>query len=332
MQGEEGTGDPSAEPPREPEVRPERELTDHGPAGAGYQQQPAASGAGAAAASLKPLGVGEVLDAAVTVFRRNWQPLVTTVAVVAVPIYFLVFLVSLGMPDGAQTGFTINQDGTTSFNEDEIATVVGLTVVIQLLTLAAYLLAVAGCFRAVADAYLGQEADWQVSLRFAVRRALPLLWLFIVLYVAVVVGFLLLIIPGIWLAVSFSVAIPAMLIGERRGTQALKRSFRLVRGRWWPTAGTLIVAYLLTIVVSFIVAIPLGIVGLSGADSQAVAGLANLVANVASAMITLPFFAAVITVLYVDLRVRKEGFDLQLLADQLRQESEPDNAAGAARA
>ena len=53
----------------------------------------------------------------------------------------------------------------------------------------------------------------------------------------VVLATLALIVPGIWLFVSYSVAVPALLLERIGPVEALRRSFRLVRGRWWPTRG-----------------------------------------------------------------------------------------------
>ena len=58
----------------------------------------------------------------------------------------------------------------------------------------------------------------------------------------------------------------------------------------------------------------LGATLIAALDSEAVAAVLDTIVNTLSSLITLPLFAAVLTVIYFDLRVRKEGFDLQLLA------------------
>jgi hypothetical protein len=101
-----------------------------------------------------------------------------------------------------------------------------------------------------------------------------------------------------------------------RGFAALRRSFRLVRGRWWPTFLIVLLGFILAGVVS---AIAGGLVGALAfaADSEVAEFLVNVLAQILGSAISTPFTAAFITVLYVDLRVRKEGFDLQLLAERL---------------
>ena len=175
-------------------------------------------------------------------------------------------------------------------------------------------LASAACFRAVSGVYLGERPTVGDSLRFAMTRLLPVIVLSFLYVLGLIPAFIALIIPGIWLAVAWSVSFPALLSEGIGPVAALGRSFRLVKGRWWPVFGALLVMYLLVAVIS-------GILGALGAatliaavDSEVVAAVFVTFVNTLSSLITLPLMAAVLTVLYFDLRVRKEGFDLQLLA------------------
>ena len=125
-----------------------------------------------------------------------------------------------------------------------------------------------------------------------------------------------LIIPGIWLFVSWTVAVPALLTEDVRGLKALRRSFQLVRGMWWRTFAIFLLGYILAGILSSIVS---GVVvGIAFAADSPVAEFAvTALANILGALVSTPFTAAFVTVLYVDLRVRKEGFDLQLLFERL---------------
>jgi hypothetical protein len=124
-------------------------------------------------------------------------------------------------------------------------------------------------------------------------------------------------VPGVYLYGALAVATPALLFEDARGTKALRRSRELVRTRWWSTAGALLAASLLTAIVQGAVSGALvgAIVGSHG--NQLVADILGVITGTASSMITTPFLAAVIVVLYFDLRVRKEGFDLFLLAQRM---------------
>ena len=66
-------------------------------------------------------------------------------------------------------------------------------------------------------------------------------------------GFIALILPGIWLVMVWSVAVPALMFEHVGGFKALGRSFDLVRGRWWATFAALLVAVIMLFVVLFVV-------------------------------------------------------------------------------
>jgi hypothetical protein len=187
------------------------------------------------------------------------------------------------------------------------------------------LLTIAACFKAVADAYLGTQPDWRASVRFAVARLAPLLWISLLYVLGVVLGFFALLIPGIFLAVAWSLAYPAALVEGVRGAGALKRSFQLVRGRWWPVFAVQIVgAILVTVIagiVQFVFLAPVFFV-----DSLLAIAVLTGLASIVGYAISTPLQAAIVAIVFFDQRVRKEGLDLELLAQSLGTEAPPASA------
>jgi hypothetical protein len=258
---------------------------------------------------LRPLSVGEVLDASFKVVRRSFKTLMVCVLVVSLPLNIINTLI---LASTSENPFNLDTLGTT--NDVSTGTQLSGNLLTTVVSLVLTTLASAACFRAVSAAYLGEEATVEESLGFARQRLLPLLWLSILYGLGLIIPFILLVLPGIWLAVAWSLSFPALLHEDVKGVGALGRSFKLVRGRWWPTFGALLVMYLIVIVIS---AIMIGIFTaalLSNSDSEAFGAIIYTIANTLSSLITLPLVAAVLTIIYFDLRVRKEGFDLQLLA------------------
>src|SRR5213075_473162 len=98
----------------------------------------------------------------------------------------------------------------------------------------------------------------------------------------------------------------------------------LVRGRWWATSATLLVGYLLVAVIGGIVEAAVVLLPSALTDSSLALAVGNVVGSTLGSLITTPYTAAVVTLLYFDRRVRKEGFDLQLLAEGLGAERDPD--------
>ncbi|HLM85329.1 MAG TPA: hypothetical protein VK272_03975 [Solirubrobacteraceae bacterium] len=269
------------------------------------------------APALRPLRVGEILDAGINVYMRNARTLMGLTALIVVPFQALSAVLLLStvtraseVPHGSFSfGSTGGRDHATSLGASAIVEVTGLIVTV---------LVTAACVKAVSDIYLDQPTDIGSSLRFALRRVGSLVWLEILTWVALALAFVALIVPGIWLYAAWSVAVPALLIEGRRGGKALYRSFRLVRGRWWPVAGVLLVAEVMTLVVAGAIEATIAAVSLSGGSGSPVLTVVvvSLAAAVA-AVLTRPFQAAVTTILYYDLRVRHEGYDVALLAEQL---------------
>lgn len=252
-----------------------------------------------------------MLDAGIKIYRNKFATMLKAVAVVIVPVQVLNVLITLSLPDTS-----ITAGATTTSSDSEWAGVAALLLIL-VINIVSSALAEAACLKAVSDTYLGTETGWRASLRFGFRRLGSLLWLTLIHGVIVLLGFVACIAPGVWLYVAWSVAVPVLLIEGTRGFGALGRSFNLVRRRWWPTAGILLLANLLATAVAAgigLLALPLLI---AGRDNEFVYDLANGVFGAVASVLTIPFVAAVVAVIYFDLRVRKEGFDLQLMAQRI---------------
>jgi hypothetical protein len=100
------------------------------------------------------------------------------------------------------------------------------------------------------------------------------------------------------------------------GFKAMTRSMRLVDTRWWATFARVLVAFLLYGVISFIIGAIVGALtdGLSVSNVTLWIAIDGVLRGFVIILMT-PFIAAVITVIYIDLRVRKEALDLELLAE-----------------
>ena len=138
--------------------------------------------------------------------------------------------------------------------------------------------------------------------------------------ILVVVGLILLVVPGVWVYVVFSVAVPVLLLEQTGVGEALGRSRELVKGRWWATFGTLllwgvILPAIAEIAISLLLSVILNDAIHSPTAFVLIQGLKRFIAEVLFA----PFGAAVVTAIYFDLRVRKEAFDIEVMATHLAQ-------------
>lgn len=267
---------------------------------------------------LRPLGVGELLDVALKIWRRHFWTLARIVIVVVAPVEIVgSFVLTVLTPQETVVVETEFGPRETFADGADAGAFVAGALLAGILSGVAFLISSAAALRAVSVAYLGGEPDWRESLRLAGHRLGSLVWLATIAMFGLGIGFLFFVLPGIWLAVSWSVAFAVLVAEGRGGTGALRRSFQLVRGRWWPTFGTLFLAFVLQVIVEQIVAIPI-LVGPLSDDSGGFGQFLGLsLTSIVSAALTTPFIAAVFVLLYFDLRVRKEGFDLELLAQAI---------------
>ncbi len=291
-------------------MTPHGEAQDHTPKLArAYEHAP----------DLRPLGVGEIIDAAIKVYKNNASTLLTLTAVVVVPVQIVsALIIASGLPDFDQSTAIRTTPGATAPNVDfgALRTAIAAVLVSSLLNIVAAQLATAASLRTVSEAYLGERPDWRESLSFALRRFAPVLGAAFLITILSGLAFLACVIPGIWLSIAWSVAIPALLFEGIGPTKAMSRSFGLVRGRWWSVFGVYVLSQLIAGVLRFIVGGIFGVVLRAGSSATLTVFLRNaIVGSIAGVLIT-PFIAATIAIIYFDLRVRKEGFDLELLAQR----------------
>jgi hypothetical protein len=266
---------------------------------------------------LRPLGLGELLDDVFRVYRRHFWLLVAIALLVALPGLALQF----ASGSASQFGFVLSILNDLN-NPEALAArqppglpnlaLLGLSYAV-LIALVPF--TVGAIPRATIDIVLGYPVGVRSTLAGVARRYWRLMGLAL-LYV--LISPLALCFPVfIWLFVRWVVAVPALLAEDIGPIRALDRSWTLTRDHWWRLFGILVLIYLLTSVVSgalgvfsfpIAVAVPFIPPFVRGA-------IILTIETVASAVVQ-PALYLCITLLYFDLRIRREHFDLDQLARQ----------------
>ncbi len=264
---------------------------------------------------LRALSLGEILDTAIKICLAQWRTLLRAVLVVVVPVQIVTAIVNA---DYTLSSFEFDASSTRSAENslDELNQYLGGLAISTLLQLCAIGLATAACFRAIAQAYLGEPIDWRTSLSYALERWRPLLALVLLYVLGVWLGTVLFIAPGVWLFVAWAAAMPVLLAEGLRPRQALDRTFALVKGRWWRTFGTLVIGFILAGIISALMQ-GVFVIALTGTDDDTLVIVLSSLAGIVGMAVSTPLQAAILTVLYFDLRVRNEGFDRAQLAREL---------------
>lgn len=282
---------------------------------------------------MRPRRVGEILDAGIKIYLARARTLMGLTAVVVVPMQILGAIVLLStVPSGGDV--PVNSIGFTTRTQPvpDPAARLGASAVVLVIQLVAGSLVTAACVKAVSDTYLDHPTGIAASLRFVLGRLPAVIGTEILYFLGLALAFVCLIVPGVWLYAAWSVAVPSLIIERRSPLRALGRSRRLVKGRWWPTAGVLLVSVVMVAVVSGVLqALLAAIAHVSSRPSLLFAVVVSTVSSAIASIIVQPFTATVATILYYDLRVRHEGYDLQLLADQLGLPPPPAAPSGQAQ-
>ncbi|CAN5693692.1 hypothetical protein BH10ACT1_BH10ACT1_02610 [soil metagenome] len=262
---------------------------------------------------LRPLGVGELLDASIRIYRSRFKTLLAAVALPIVPVLIFTSLISWS----TQPDLTVDPStGNANFDGGDLALQLAGLVVTLIVSVVASSIATAACFRSISGAYVGDDPDWKESLRFAFSRFWSVLGLTLLTGLASVLGLLACGFGVLYPMAVFAVAMPALLVEGVGPTAAMGRSRELVKGRGWRTLGIVLLGAFLAAAFQAVVSAPLAALlftDVSDVVQQVVTAVVTIVATV----LVTPFSAALTMALYVDLRVRKEGFDLVLWAQRL---------------
>ena len=279
-----------------------------------------------AAPGLRPLRVGELLDVAIKIYTRNFLTLWKIVALIVFPVNVLGAVVSLSTLPEEVFDPSFGTDPSFGAMEDELWTFIAAEIILVIVGIITVTIATGACLKAVSDVYLGGKPTAGSSLRFAARRVHSLVWVGVLTFVLALIALIPVIVPGVWLWVAWSVAPSVLLVEGVKGFKALRRSYRLVKGRWWPVFAATLVGFLLAAVVGAgIGALSAPLLFTDSSDNLFVTVVVDTIVNSVSGILTTPFQAALVAVIYFDLRVRKEGFDLELLAQRIGTAPDPAN-------
>jgi hypothetical protein len=124
---------------------------------------------------------------------------------------------------------------------------------------------------------------------------------------------------GFW-----ALAAPALLLENLTVTAALRRSFRLVRGSFWRVFGISLLTAVIAYVVRQIFAVPFSLIGtilsevadFTGLSGAVVQLLISDIGTILAGAVVYPFTAGAVALLYLDLRMRREGMDVEVLRSE----------------
>jgi hypothetical protein len=274
-------------------------------------------------ADLHPMELGEILDGALTIFRRHFG-LFVKIGVVALwlPVAMTIYI---------QLAGGIEQHAALWFVAWIISNFAGLFMT-------------AAAIRVISDSYMGRTPDLGEALSLGASKIWPLFvvgfgkWIILFLLAAVVgvvaavaipavaaggggVGVLLvglLVLAGCWFILfvmcGYAVTTPVVVLETLGGSfDSFGRSWDLTRAFKWKIFRIWFVAALMI----YVPIIALAMLGGFFSVAFPIIGHATQIFSAALPILIYPIFSCILTLMYYDLRVRREAFDLQILGQQL---------------
>ncbi len=271
---------------------------------------------------LRPMGVADLLDAAVQLYRKNFIKLITIAAVVIVPVSILDALTRMliVLPLSSPEQY-LNQDSSVILLAGQ-----GLNLLVSLVgTAALYTLMIPALVWASGRSYMGQSSGIWAAYKTALRRW-PLMAVVVFLYLAAIAGLSIAwIVPCIgWLgapalmlfvSVNMLTLLPAVLTLENGSLiNSIKRGWVLAKHIFWRAAWFMLAAYFFSTAVTSGPSAIAMIIFLLLADNMALGTAINAGLGALMAVLYIPIVGAGLALLYYDARVRLEAFDLELMA------------------
>ncbi|ETA04170.1 hypothetical protein ThrDRAFT_00356 [Frankia casuarinae] len=252
---------------------------------------------------LRPLALGEILDGTFATIRTNPGATVGVTVAAAAVVETVSTTVAISGEDaspGARAAITV--------------AMLGLDLILGLF-LSGVLSVV------VSEAILGSRITTIDAVRRVAPRLPGLLGLTVIVALSVVLGLIALLVGAIVVGVYLALATPAYVLEGGTVRDALRRSIAIVRGSWWRTFGILLLAMLVAGFLGAIFAIAASIVM---ASSESVFGdpirgdltvtgyIVQAIGSLLATAISTPIVSGAVVLLYVDLRIRREGLDVTL--------------------
>jgi hypothetical protein len=290
--------------------------------------------AGRAPGAIPPLGIGRIIGVAFAVYRRHLRVLAAIAGAIVLPFYALSLTLILAtvrlVPE--RVGLQVVPTPRIPAWVDVVNNVALYVFVIPFLT--------GAMVTAVAWAMLDRRPTLRGAYLRAARRAHSVLWVSFLAGIAgaapLVPGIVVAaggstvplaaallalgLVPAVFLGIRFLFGTSVVIVESARGTEALRRSWRLVRGSTGKVLGGLLLALLVFLgVLLVVVTLALTVVLFREITEETVRLVLVVVSVVTALIVTLvgPFVNVVIVLLYLDARGRKDGLDLQRLAAEI---------------
>lgn len=257
---------------------------------------------------FEPMSIGRILDQAFRIYKNRFIRFIAIIAVIQIPISLVRML--------TQTLF-IEQE----FSDEAVSiniVLAGSNLFMIFLMMLGQTLCSGALTRSVAETYLGHDMSVGQAYRHVLPKFLTLILASVLVSICVGFGFLMLVVPGVIFSLWFALTTPAIIMEDLGATAGMSRSRTLVKGN----LGKVFAVGFLAFVLMLVITLPFGFAGslltrMVAQDNRTIAIFISQLCETLGQLITTPIGATTSILLYYDLRIRKEGFDLQMMIESM---------------
>jgi hypothetical protein len=253
--------------------------------------------------ALRPLSMGELLDRTFSLYRSHFG---LFLGIFALPHLLVLAFQCVGVAFQTPGNQLANMFGNLLW-----------TLAAAMLGVIAAAAAQAATVVAVSEVHLDRPATVKDSFVRVKDEIAGVIGLSMLVGLGVGVGLVLLIVPGILLALMWSLAIPVKVLENKGATDAMSRSSDLTKGDRARIFVIWILFIMLSVGVSLLLQWPITLAAIASAKGGLQRSgnwqVASLAATFVSQCLVGPLATIAFSLLYYDERVRKEAFDLQLM-------------------
>ena len=260
-------------------------------------------------ALAQPAGIGRVLDSGFKLFVASLKPallLIVFTAIINIIMQYAMFQIML--PAQQMT----SPEEMQQYMMSAMPQLVGVSVITWLVSIILY----NAILSTVGDVHGGGGGVMYDALVVGLRKTLPVFIAAILYTIAVAIGFVLLIIPGLILMITLLFFQVLIVVDDEGIIAALKQSHRLVWGNYWRTTAVILVPFFIIYALLMVVMFAAGFLGAVSAPEMAQAqmhttfGVFDMLAAVVSVLMV-PLLDAIFVAHVNDLKLRKSGSDLE---------------------
>jgi hypothetical protein len=248
---------------------------------------------------LRPMEVGELLDEAFDLYKKNFRLFISIAVLWAVPLS----AVQLATPETS-----------------------GWLYAVLVVNSLASMVTNGALVYAALERHLGRQTTVAAAYRLGARRFFRLFSANLVYGLGLLIGFMALIVPGFIVGLWGLLLIPIVIMENRGGIGAFQRARRLAAGNLWRVffvaLGLALVTIVFSVVLVALAELPRALLGVGPSGTldrtNPVAVVLQAVSTVISNLFGAawyPLFAAAPVLAYLDLRIRREAYDLELLTN-----------------